>query len=136
MRKNSNEMTTLAHLRRAMKQGRPVTISYIKADGSETIWTIEIYEIPEDLTKDGKQIIKAMDRDVQSNRTWRLDRIKFYTIHKSGYTVPRGEDHNVHPGYCCELHPYKWCDEHQMPVPECYDLHLDLIDSYIKHAIS
>ncbi|MFI1394078.1 WYL domain-containing protein [Streptomyces sp. NPDC020681] len=77
---------TLARLIKATDNEHPVTITYTKADGTETIRTIEIFQIL--TTKAGDIIIKAMDRDSWESRTWRLDRIRFYTVHR---TAPRVE---------------------------------------------
>lgn len=74
-----------ADLARAITKMRPVTIAYIKADGTDTLRTVEPYEIAE--TKDGNVIVRAMDRDSLAPRTWRLDRIVSYTIHRGTATV-------------------------------------------------
>lgn len=70
----------------SMKLGRPVTISYIRADGTETVRTIEAYEIKQ--TRVGATIVRAMDRQSGEIRSWRIDRITHYTVHRSSYTVP------------------------------------------------
>lgn len=77
---------TLKRLIKAMDSEHPVTITYTKADGTETVRTIEIFQIL--TTKAGDVIVKAMDRDSWESRTWRLDRISFYSIHR---TTPRVE---------------------------------------------
>ena len=85
--KNETESQTLTRLIRAMDHQHPVTVTYTKADGTETLRTIEIYDVT--TTKAGDIVIKAMDRDSQEQRSFRLDRIAAYTIHRTAYTVPR-----------------------------------------------
>lgn len=99
MFKATDQAKTLDRLKKAMDKRQPVTISYVRADGTETVRTIEIFEIPEELTKGGKQIVRAMDRNGNS-RTWRVDRIVEFTVHRSRYVVPRCPKHNVHPDDC------------------------------------
>ncbi|WP_413102246.1 WYL domain-containing protein [Streptomyces sp. Inha503] len=78
---------TLTDLHRAWDRHHPATITYTKADGTETIRTIEIYDIR--TTSKGDVIIKAMDRTSGESRTFRVDRIQAYTIHRTAYTVER-----------------------------------------------
>jgi len=73
-----------------MDRQHPVTFTYTKADGSETIRTIEIYDIR--TTKAGAVIVKAMDRTSGESRTFRIDRIVSYTTHRTAYVVARPED--------------------------------------------
>lgn len=70
---------TLADLYRALDRRQPITITYTKADGSETVRTVEPFEIR--TTKAGDVIVRAMDRDSGEARTFRLDRIVSYTRH-------------------------------------------------------
>ncbi|MFJ9887194.1 WYL domain-containing protein [Streptomyces sp. NPDC091287] len=78
---------TLTRLLAAADRHHPVTITYTKADGTETLRTIEIYDTR--TTKAGDIILKAMDRETGESRTFRLDRIQAYTIHRTAYTVAR-----------------------------------------------
>jgi predicted DNA-binding transcriptional regulator YafY len=81
---------TLTRLIKAMDAETPVTITYTKADDTETVRTIEIYDIL--VTLAGDIVVKAMDRESGESRTWRLDRIRTYTLHRSmTYTVVREE---------------------------------------------
>jgi predicted DNA-binding transcriptional regulator YafY len=89
------EQQTIARLIRAWDKQRPVTITYTKADGTETVRTIEIYDVT--VTKAGATIVKAMDRQSGESRTWRLDRIESYTVHAGSYTVPREVDETPRP---------------------------------------
>lgn len=84
---NTDQTATLARLIRAFDKHHPVTITYTKADGTETIRTIEIYDVT--TSKAGDILIKAMDRQSGESRTFRLDRIAAYTVHRTAYRVPR-----------------------------------------------
>ncbi|WP_097865950.1 WYL domain-containing protein [Streptomyces sp. rh34] len=84
---NETQAQTLTRLLAAADRQHPVTITYTKADGTETIRTIEIYDTR--TTKAGDIILKAMDRETGESRTFRLDRIQAYTIHRTAYTVTR-----------------------------------------------
>lgn len=81
------EARTTARLIRAMDNEHPVTITYTKADGSQTVRTIEIFDIR--ITKAGDTLIVAMDRETQERRSFRADRITHYSLHRTAYTVPR-----------------------------------------------
>lgn len=74
-----------ARLHKAVRREQPVTISYTKADGTDTVRTIEPTGLR--LTKAGDTIIKAMDRDSGEARTFRLDRVSAYTVHRTRRTV-------------------------------------------------
>lgn len=89
MYRTATETTTrtLTRLIKAMDRQHAVTITYTKADGTETIRTIEIHDIT--ISAAGDLLIKAMDRETREQRTWRLDRIVAYTPHRIGYVVPR-----------------------------------------------
>lgn len=100
MRHTDRETTTqtLTRLIKAMDAGHPVTVSYLKEerdDGRrtgrlvETVRTIEIYDVT--VTAAGDIVLKAMDRDSQESRSFRLDRVRTYSIHRTAYTVPREE---------------------------------------------
>jgi predicted DNA-binding transcriptional regulator YafY len=77
--------TTTADMYRAMDRQHPVTLTYTKADGSETIRTVEIRDIR--TTKAGALILRAADRQSGEMRTWRIDRIESYTTHRTAYVV-------------------------------------------------
>lgn len=97
MRITARETTeqTLTRLIKAMDKARPVTITYTRADATETIRTIEIYDITTSAA--GDILIKAMDRETQEQRTFRVDRIKSYTIH-TGATYQVTRDDDITPG--------------------------------------
>lgn len=79
--------TTLTRLIKALDAKHPVTITYTKADDTETIRTIEIADVI--VTNAGDIVLRAADRDTQEMRSFRLDRIVAYTVHRSAYTVAR-----------------------------------------------
>jgi predicted DNA-binding transcriptional regulator YafY len=89
MRHTNRETTThtLTRLIKALDAKHPVTITYVKADGTETIRTIEIADIL--VTAAGDIVLRAADRDTQEMRSFRIDRIQAYTIHRTAYTVER-----------------------------------------------
>lgn len=87
---NETQHQTLTRLLAAADRHHPITITYTKADGSETLRTIEIHDVR--TTKAGHVILRAADRQSGEMRTWRLDRIRAYTIHRTAYTVPRPAD--------------------------------------------
>lgn len=72
---------------KAMRRQRPVTISYTRQDGSDTVRTVEPYMISRN--KDGDLYIRAMDRQSKEARTFRLDRIDAYTVgaHRSRFLL-------------------------------------------------
>lgn len=67
---------------KAIAKGQPVTLTYIKKDGSETLRTVELYEFF--TTMEGHLVIRGMDRQSKQPRTWRTDRIKAFTFHRQG----------------------------------------------------
>lgn len=90
---NETQNQTLTRLIGALDKQHPVTITYTKADSTQTIRTIEIYDIK--VSAAGDILIVAMDRETAERRDFRLDRIQAYTIHRTSYTVarePRTED--------------------------------------------
>jgi predicted DNA-binding transcriptional regulator YafY len=89
MRHTNRETTTqtLTRLIKALDAKQPVTITYVKADGTETIRTIELYDIV--VSAAGDIVLKAMDRETGESRSFRLDRLISYTVHRTGYTVAR-----------------------------------------------
>lgn len=87
MRHTKNETTTqtLTRLIKALDAKHPVTITYTKADGTETIRTIEIADIL--VTAAGDIVLRAADRDTRETRSFRADRIQTYTVHRTAYVV-------------------------------------------------
>jgi predicted DNA-binding transcriptional regulator YafY len=87
---SETETDTTLRLMTAMDRHHPVTITYLKANGDETIRTIETYAI--EVSNAGDILLKVMDRQSGEKRTFRLDRIQAYTVHRSSYTVPLPAD--------------------------------------------
>jgi predicted DNA-binding transcriptional regulator YafY len=87
MRHTANETSTqtLTRLITALDKQQPVTITYTKADGSETIRTIEIYNVI--VSQAGDILVRAMDRETGESRSFRVDRIQAYTIHRTAYVL-------------------------------------------------
>jgi predicted DNA-binding transcriptional regulator YafY len=93
--KNQTTEQTLAAMLRAADRHHPVTISYLKEEKDaagkktgrlvETVRTIEVASYR--TTKAGDVIFRAADRETGEMRTFRLDRIQAYTIHRTTYTV-------------------------------------------------
>lgn len=75
---------TTAHLLAAMDNQRAVTIRYVKSSGEVSRRAIEILEIK--VTSKGDLVVVAMDRRSGERRTFRLDRITHYTLHRAGKT--------------------------------------------------
>ncbi|WP_097921729.1 WYL domain-containing protein [Streptomyces sp. wa1063] len=88
---------TLTRLLAAADRQHPVTITYLKEEKDETgrktgrlvetVRTIEVYDVR--TTKAGNVTLRAMDRETGESRTFRLDRIQAYTVHRTAYTVAR-----------------------------------------------
>ena len=89
MRHTATETTTqtLTRLIKALDRRQPVSVTYVKADGTETVRTLELYDIT--ISAAGDIILKAMDRESGESRSWRLDRLVSYSIHRSAYSVER-----------------------------------------------
>lgn len=126
--------TTLADMYRAMDRRHPVTITYTKADGSETVRTVELAEIR--TTKAGDVILRAADRQSGELRTFRADRIQAYTTHRTAYTVVLpASDRPATPVFTApaQLTAYEiardeaaadhryWADRYDQPEPAEYD---------------
>jgi predicted DNA-binding transcriptional regulator YafY len=88
--KNETSTTTLTRLITALDKQQPVTITYTKADGTETIRTIEIHDVI--VTNAGDIVLRAADRDTQEMRSFRIDRIQAYTVHRTAYVIARPAD--------------------------------------------
>jgi predicted DNA-binding transcriptional regulator YafY len=101
MRHTKNETTTqtLTRLIKALDAKHPVTITYTKADGTETIRTIEIADII--VTAAGDIVLRAADRNTQEMRSFRVDRIQTYTVHRTAYTValPVADEPKTRPAH-------------------------------------
>jgi predicted DNA-binding transcriptional regulator YafY len=99
MRHTARETTTqtLTRLIKAADRQHPVTLAYLKEEKDEngkrtgrlveTVRTVEIYDFT--VTAAGDIVIKAMDRSTGEARSFRLDRIRTYSIHRTRYLVAR-----------------------------------------------
>jgi predicted DNA-binding transcriptional regulator YafY len=99
MRRTANETTTqtLTRLIKALDAKHPVTITYLKEEKDnagrktgrlvETVRTIEIYDVV--VSAAGDILLKAMDRETGESRSFRLDRLVAYTVHRTAYVLAR-----------------------------------------------
>jgi predicted DNA-binding transcriptional regulator YafY len=87
--KNETSTQTLTRLITALDKQQPVTITYVKADGSTTIRTIEIFDVV--VSAAGDILLKAMDRETGEARSFRVDadRLIAYTVHRTAYLIGR-----------------------------------------------
>ena len=101
MRHTANETSThtLTRLIKVLDAKHPVTITYVKADGSTTVRTIEIFDVV--VSAAGDILLKAMDRETGEARSFRFDRLVSYTVHRTAYVIerPAADDKPVHPTY-------------------------------------
>lgn len=92
--KHTNRQTTtrtLADLYRAIDRQQPVSLTYLKADGSVSVRTVEPYDLR--TTTKGDIVLIGMDRESSERRTFRVDRISAYTRHTgTGFVVEREEE--------------------------------------------
>ncbi|WP_329046985.1 WYL domain-containing protein [Streptomyces sp. NBC_01422] len=100
--RNTNRQTTtktLADLYRSIERRHVVTVSFLKEEHDdtgkktgrlvETVRSLEPYDIR--TTRDGRIIVKAMDRETGEARTVRIDRITAYTLHRIAFVLDRPE---------------------------------------------
>lgn len=92
MRHTNRETTTqtLTRLIKALDRQHPVTITYVKADETTTVRTIEVYDIA--VSAAGDILLKAMDRETGESRSFRLDRLIAYTVHRTEYVIAHPAD--------------------------------------------
>lgn len=88
MKLTANQPTgaTLAAMYRALDRRHPVTITYVKKDGTTTLRTVELFEIR--TTKTGGVLLRGMDRQTGEARSFLLAGLVAYTVHRTAYTVP------------------------------------------------
>lgn len=80
------EDVTVVKLSKAIRHQRPVTIGYTKQyDGESTVRTVEPSYLR--LTKDGNVTMGGRDRRSGEYRSFRVDKIVDYTVHRSAFTV-------------------------------------------------
>jgi predicted DNA-binding transcriptional regulator YafY len=95
--KNETSTQTLTRLITALDKAQPVTITYLKEEKDdagkktgqlvETVRTIEVYDVV--VSAAGDILLKAMDRETGEARSFRVDRLVSYTVHRSAYVVAR-----------------------------------------------
>jgi len=94
--KNETVTQTLTRLIKALDNQHPVTITYLKEEKDEngkrtgrlieTIRTIEIHNVF--VSQAGDILVRALDRETGEIRSFRVDRIQAYTIHRTAYLIP------------------------------------------------
>ncbi|MGY3341148.1 putative DNA-binding transcriptional regulator YafY [Streptomyces filamentosus] len=77
---------TLADLIRAMDGQRAVTITYVDGKGEETVRTIEIHNVL--TTSKGGIILRAMCRTRGEMRTFSVEQVTAYTVHRIRFVLP------------------------------------------------
>lgn len=99
MRRTKNETSTqtLTRLITALDRQQPVTVSYLKEEKDEagkktgrlveTVRTIEIFNVFVSLA--GDILIRAVDRETKEVRSFRVDRIQAYTVHRTAHVIER-----------------------------------------------
>lgn len=77
---------TVMKLTKAVRKQQPVTIGYNKQyDGEDTVRTVEPTSLR--ITKDGNVIMGGRDRRSGAYRSFRVDMIADYTIHRSKFVI-------------------------------------------------
>ncbi|MGW6562593.1 WYL domain-containing protein [Streptomyces hydrogenans] len=76
---------TLADLIRAMDGQRAVTITYVDNKGDETVRTIEIHNVL--TTSKGGIVLRAMCRARGEMRTFSVEQIVAYTVHRIRFVL-------------------------------------------------
>ena len=91
MKRTADQTTTktLADLYRALDRQQAVTITYLDQDGTESVRTIEAYDIR--TTKSGRIEVRAMCRLRGEARGFLLHKIASYTLHRIGFVLDRPE---------------------------------------------
>jgi len=84
-----NTTKTLADLYRSIDRAQAVTISYLDEDGTESVRTIEPYDIR--TTKSGRIQVRAMCRLRGEARSFYVHRIAAYTLHRIAFVLDRPE---------------------------------------------
>lgn len=77
---------TVMKLAKAIRRQHPVTIGYTKQyDGEDTVRTVEPTSLR--ITKDGNVIMGGRDRRSGAYRSFRVDMIADYTVHRTAFVV-------------------------------------------------
>ncbi|WP_331745521.1 WYL domain-containing protein [Streptomyces virginiae] len=81
---------TLTDLIRAMDGQRATTITYVDSKGDESVRTIEIHNLL--TTSKGGLIVRAMCRTRGEMRSFTLEQIKAYTVHRIRFVLAVPEE--------------------------------------------
>ena len=81
------EDDTAARIHKAIRKAQPVTVSYTSESGRQIVRTVEPYSMI--TTSAGNVLLKTMDREAADYRSFRLDRISAYTLHRTAFLVKR-----------------------------------------------
>lgn len=84
--KNQTSDRTLTDMYRALDRKHPITITYVKKDGSVTVRTVELFDIRS--TKAGDVMLRGMDRQTGEARSFLISGLVSYTTHRTAYLVP------------------------------------------------
>ncbi|MFH8295004.1 hypothetical protein [Streptomyces sp. NPDC018059] len=99
MKRTAKQTTlrTLEDLHKTLRRERPVTLQALKEEKDErgrktgrlveTLRTLELYDLTS--TDDGHILIHGMDRETGQKRSFRLDRLLAYTVHRIAYRIER-----------------------------------------------
>ncbi|MBQ1081591.1 WYL domain-containing protein [Nocardiopsis sp. B62] len=80
MRSNTDTSRTLAHLLGAMDAQRAVTLRYVDRDGQVSRRAVELHSV--EVTANGDVVVRGWCRRRGEVRTFRLDRISAYRLHR------------------------------------------------------
>lgn len=94
---------------RAMREQRPLTVRYTRANGSHTTRTVEPYAITRNKAT-GDRYVRAMDWQSGESRTLRLDRVDAYGL-GSAFGFRLIDEDSVHMAPEDEAAYKEWADE-------------------------
>ncbi|MYR75145.1 MULTISPECIES: WYL domain-containing protein [unclassified Streptomyces] len=80
---------TLTDIYRSIDKAQAVTITYLDEDGTESVRTIEPFDVR--TTKSGRIQVRAMCRLRGEARSFYLHRIVSYTLHRMAFVLDRPE---------------------------------------------
>ena len=71
---------------RAIHHKQALTLTYVKEEGEITVRTVEPWKV--ELSEYRNVYMRTYDRDTGDVRSFRLDRILFYSVHRTRRLVP------------------------------------------------
>lgn len=77
-------------INRAIRRKEPLTLTYVKDTGELVIRTVEPWVVVESAT--GNYYMRTMDRKRNDVRSYRLDRIIMYSVHRTKRALPNKYD--------------------------------------------